>query len=103
MKFTYLLALIFSISSLLLIDKRFKLAFFLDTKRAAKTIVSAVSIFLIWDILGIWFDIFFPGNSKYDLDILILPKVPVEELFFLFLLSYVTLIVWRLYAHVRHA
>jgi len=103
MKFIYLLTLLFSIGSLLLIDKRFKLAFFLDAKRAIKTVLSAVGIFLIWDILGVSLRIFFPGESAYDLGLMVLPRVPIEELFFLFLLSYVTLIVWRLYVHVRHA
>jgi lycopene cyclase domain-containing protein len=52
-------------------------------------------MFIIWDILGIKFNIFFDGKSAYMLPIRLFPHFPVEEVFFLFLLVYVTLIVYR--------
>ena len=90
----YLLALVFSISCLLLIDHRFKLAFWHDRKRTAITVGVAIVLFIIWDIVGISLGIFFDGDSQYMLPIRLLPHFPIEELFFLFLLSYVTLLVY---------
>jgi len=95
-KFYYLAILIFSICGLLLADYRLRLAFFYDRLRAAKTISLAVLFFIVWDLLGIGVGIFFTGNSKYDLGLLLAPNFPIEELFFLFLLTYLTLVLWRL-------
>lgn len=101
MQFAYLGSLLTAIGFLVLADWRFQLAFFYDWRRTTKVIATAISFFLIWDILGVTLKIFFPGNSQYDLGILILPKVPIEELFFLFLLTYVTLLLWRGYAQLH--
>lgn len=89
----YLFGLIFSICGLLAFDWRHKLAFFHDAKRSGLTIVIAICIFIIWDLLGIGLGIFYSGNSNYALPFMLLPNFPVEELFFLFLLCYVTLLI----------
>ncbi len=90
----YLAALLVSISCLLLIDYRYKLAFWHDYKRTIVTLAATIGLFIIWDILGISLGIFFDGNSPYMLPVRLLPHFPVEELFFLFLLSYVTLLIY---------
>jgi len=94
-KYVYLLLLVVSIFGLNLADYRYKLAFYVDRKRTLLTIVISVIFFLIWDILGIIFDIFFIGESRYITGIEVLPEVPIEELFFLTLLCYTILLVWR--------
>lgn len=94
-QWTYLGALLFSISGLLLLDWRHKLAFWYDTKRTSITMVSACMLFLLWDIIGIGLGIFLHGNSPFSLPYRLFPEFPIEELFFLFLLSYVTLILYR--------
>lgn len=90
----YLFALVFSISGLLIIDSRYRLAFWHDKKRATTTIGITMLVFIIWDILGIAFGIFHHGGSLYTLPIRLLPEFPLEELFFLFLLCYVTLLLY---------
>lgn len=91
----YLFVLLFSISGLLFIDYRYKLAFWHDKRRTAWTIGITMLIFILWDIIGITIGIFFKGNSQYILPFVIAPEFPVEELFFLFLLSFVTLLIYR--------
>lgn len=91
----YLFSLVFSISGLMFLDYRYKIAFWLDTKRASLTVLTAMLVFIMWDLIGIELGIFFKGESQYVLPLEILPEFPIEELFFLFLLCYVTLIIYR--------
>ncbi len=95
MMFLYLIGLIVAISCLVLIDYRYTLAFFYDRRRTIMTLMTAIGLFVIWDILGINLGIFFHGGSSFSLPFRLLPEFPIEELFFLLLLTYVTLIVYR--------
>lgn len=101
MKYYYAISLLLTICSFLFIDARYRLVFFYKPKRAVKTILTAVIFFLAWDIAGVRLGIFYPGDSRYAVSITVLPGVPVEELFFLTLLSYLTLLIWRGYVHLR--
>jgi len=95
MQWAYLAGLLIAIACLVLVDWKFKLAFFHDLKRTASTLLIAVWLFIVWDIFGIRLGIFFHGGSHYALPFRIIPEFPVEELFFLFLLTYVALLVYR--------
>lgn len=102
-QYTYIIGLLTVIGLLLLADFRFKLAFYFDRNRTIKTLATAVGFFLIWDILGVTLGIFFPGDSRYTMHINILPLIRLEEIFFLSGICYLTLILWRLYEHLRSA
>lgn len=91
----YLIALVVSISGLATLDWRYKLAFWYDARRTTLTLAAACWLFLLWDIAGISLGIFLHGNGPYALPFRLFPEFPIEELFFLFLLSYVTLILYR--------
>lgn len=91
----YLIGLCISILGLFIIDWRYKLAFFYDKRRTIITLLIGISLFIIWDLLGIAFNIFFIGESTLLLPIRLLPEFPLEEIFFLTLLVYVTLIIYR--------
>jgi lycopene cyclase domain-containing protein len=93
--FTYLMCLVVVILCLLIIDSRYKLAFWYDAKRTTIVLSFSFVLFLIWDCLGIGFGIFLQGTSKYQLPLSLIPQLPIEELFFLFLLCYITLILYR--------
>jgi len=95
MQFIYLSALIVILGCLTLIDYRYKLAFFHNAKRAGFTLAIAVWLFVVWDIFGIKLSIFFHGGSALTLPIRIIPEFPIEELFFLTLLTYSALIIYR--------
>ena len=88
----YLGALLISIFGMVMIDRRYRLAFYKDTGLTARVLAAAVGIFLLWDIAGIALGIFRKGESDLALDIELLPELPIEEVFFLFLLSYISLL-----------
>jgi len=95
MQWFYLVGLVIAISCLVLIDRRFKLAFFHNFKRTALTLAISIWLFIVWDIFGIKLGIFFHGGSAYTLPYRIIPEFPIEEVFFLFLLTYVALLIYR--------
>ena len=89
---SYLLVLILSLVGLYLLDRSHKLAFTVDAKRSLLSMVPAYLLFLIWDIAGIATGIFFRGQNTLLTGIQVFPEFPIEELFFLALLCYSTLI-----------
>jgi len=90
----YLAALTVSLLGMGLIDFKHKLALFAQPVRSAITIALAVTVFLIWDLVGISQGIFFRGEGTYLTGIIIAPELPLEEVFFLTLLSYTILIAY---------
>ena len=77
-----------------LIDYKQKLALFTQPLRTIITLAVAVVVFLIWDFVGIALGIFFRGEGPYLTGITIAPELPIEEVFFLTLLSYTILIAY---------
>lgn len=96
--FLYLAALLISIAGLVALDKKHNLALFRFPMATALSVGIAVIVFLIWDIVGIAFGIFFRGSTSFLSGLLLGPELPLEELFFLILLSYNTLLVYQFFA-----
>lgn len=94
MSFAYLAALLVSIVGLGLLDWRYRIAVFAQRRRALLTIGIGVLVFLAWDLMGVGLGIFFRGDAQYMTGVLLAPEVPLEELFFLILLNYQTLLLW---------
>ena len=101
--FAYLAALAVSLGGMAVIDRRYRLAFWHDARRAGLTVVLGVVAFLAWDGVGIALGIFVRGESPWMTGLLIAPELPVEEAVFLTLLCYVTLVVWRWFERVVRA
>jgi len=97
----YLAALTVSLLGMGLIDFKHKLALFAQPIRSAITIAVAVTVFLIWDLVGIAQGIFFRGEGPYLTGVTIAPELPIEEVFFLALLSYTILIAYLGFAKWR--
>lgn len=95
MQWSYLIGLTIAIACLTVIDYRKKLAFFYDARRTRMTVGLMMAIFILWDLIGINLGIFFSGHSQFALSFMILPDFPIEELFFLFLFCYITLLIYR--------
>lgn len=93
--FTYLAGLLFGIAGMAIIDWRHKLAFWYDRRRTVVTLAVCIGVFIVWDLLGIALGIFFHGGSNLSLPIRLLPQFPIEELFFLLLLCYCTLVIYQ--------
>lgn len=91
---SYLAILIVSLLGLYLLDRTHKLAFTVDAKRSLLSMLPAYILFLVWDIAGIASGIFFRGENTLLTGIQVFPEFPIEELFFLALLCYSTLIVF---------
>ena len=94
MQYAYLLGLLFSIIGLGLFDWKFKLGFSTNKKAAALATLLPLIYFLLWDGAGIALGIFFRGETSHLTGILVAPELPLEELFFLFLLNYTTLTIF---------
>lgn len=95
MSVAYLVTIIFVLLCLAAIDHHHKLVFFYDAKRSLKVIASLLVFFLIWDLLGVIAGIFFIGDTQFLTGIVVAPQVPLEELFFLTLLAYNPLVIYR--------
>lgn len=93
---SYLAFLLISIIGLVLIDRRFSLAFFYNPRRASITLLLGMLVFVLWDIFGIGLGIFLSGDSRYASGIMLGPHFPIEEVLFLFFFCYLTLVLYRL-------
>lgn len=91
MSFVYLGALLVSLAGMVALDLRFRLFFAIAPVRAAIVLVLGIAFFLVWDVAGIGAGIFFRGNPGLLTGILIAPELPLEEIFFLALLCYLTM------------
>lgn len=92
---SYLIAILLSMTGIVLIDRRLKLALFSAQWRRVLTVVpTGVVVFLIWDLVAITSGVFFRGTSNAYVGLMLAPEIPVEELFFLTFLSYLALVMW---------
>jgi lycopene cyclase domain-containing protein len=90
----YLAALVVSLFGMTVLDRRFSLFFWRDARRATIVLVTGVVFFVLWDLFGIGTGIFFRGETSFMTGLQVAPELPVEELFFLALLSYLTMNVY---------
>ncbi|MGD8193703.1 lycopene cyclase domain-containing protein [Herbiconiux sp. P18] len=91
----YLVALLVSLTGMVVLDRRFGLFFFDRPGRAAVVLVTGVLFFVVWDLLGIGLGIFFRGETSFMTGLQLAPELPLEEIFFLTLLCYLTMNVFR--------
>jgi lycopene cyclase domain-containing protein len=98
--FIYLAALLISISGLATLDYKFKLAI-AKSKRYLCLILIPVVFFLTWDLAGISAGIFFRGNATHLTGILLSTELPLEEIFFLVLLSYSALLLLKAFTRLE--
>ncbi len=92
----YIFVLVFSIAGLLLADWRLRLAFWYDKIASTKAVGYTILLLLIFDVAGVINKIF-STNQDYVVRLnIISPNIPIEEVVFLFMLCYVTLILYQL-------
>jgi lycopene cyclase domain-containing protein len=89
--FVYLGALLVALAGMVVLDLRFRLFFAAAPGRAAVVLALGVAFFLAWDVAGIGAGIFFRANPGLLTGVLLGPELPLEELFFLALLCYLTM------------
>lgn len=94
MSWAYAAALVIALLGLATLDRRFRVFLFADPRRAVPVLVVGVLFFLAWDLVGIGFGIFFEGSTPYMTGLRLAPELPVEEVGFLTLLSYQTMLLY---------
>jgi lycopene cyclase domain-containing protein len=87
----YLAGLVVALVGMTVLDARFSLFFWRGPWRAAAVMACGLVFFLVWDVTGIGAGVFFEGPTSLLVGIDVAPEVPLEELFFLALLCYVTM------------
>ena len=87
----YLVALGIALTGMVMLDRRFGLFFWRDARRASVVLLVGVAFFVVWDLFGIGLGIFFRGETDFMTGLQVAPELPVEELFFLTLLCYLTM------------
>jgi lycopene cyclase domain-containing protein len=95
----YLVALLVALAGMVVLDARFRLFFWRAPVRAAIVLALGLVFFLSWDLAGISLGIFFRGTPELLTGIQLAPELPLEELFFLALLGYLTM---NLYGGLNH-
>ena len=90
----YLAALLIALTGMVVLDRRFGLFFWRDARRAAIVLAVGIAFFLVWDLAGIGLGIFFRGETEFMTGMQLAPELPLEELFFLTLLCYLTMNVY---------
>lgn len=76
---------------MVLLDRRFKLAFWRDARRAAISVAVVTAVLLMVDIIGIALGVFARSTTWAMTGILVGPELPLEEIFFLAFLGYLSL------------
>jgi lycopene cyclase domain-containing protein len=92
--FAYLAALLIALAGMVLLDRRFRLFFWQDARRAAIVLAVGVVFFLLWDLAGVGLGVFFRGQTPFMTGLLVAPELPIEEVLFLALLGYLSMNVY---------
>ena len=91
MSVLYLATLLVSLAGMVVLDRRFRLFFWASARRAAIVLTVGVAFLLVWDLAGIGLGIFYRGETNLMTGVQLAPELPLEELFFLTFLCYLTM------------
>jgi len=91
MSVVYLGALAVSLGGMLILDRRFRLFYWRDRRAAIIVTIVGVLVLLAADVAGIALGIFFRGHAEVFTGIMLGPELPIEEVFFLWLLVLCTM------------
>lgn len=97
----YLGLLFISLAGIVLCDRRWKIALFENARQTVVVIAISVVFFIGWDISGVANGIFFKGDNSLLIGWNISTEIPIEEVFFLILLSHLALVAYRLWERRR--
>jgi lycopene cyclase domain-containing protein len=88
----YLLALLASLGSMVLLDRRFRLVLWRAPRTGAVVLALGLVFFLAWDLIAIASSHYAAGKSEAMTGIMLAPELPLEEILFILFLSYLTLV-----------
>lgn len=90
----YLSCLLAGAACLAALDRRSRLFFWRDPRTAALVLAAGIAFFLVWDAAGIGAGVFEHGSSPLATGVMIAPKLPLEEPFFLAFFCYATMLLF---------
>jgi lycopene cyclase domain-containing protein len=93
---TYLVALLVPLAAMAAVDRRWRLVLWADPWRAAVVLVLGVIAFLAWDVLALDLGFYRRGGSPLMTGLDVAPDLPLEEVFFVLFLCYLSLVLHRL-------
>ena len=96
MSVLYLAAIVGSTLCMGLVDRRWRLFLFARPGPALLAVGCGLAFFLAWDLVAIGLGIYERGDSPAMTGVEIADELPVEELFFIVFLCYLTMVVHRL-------
>ncbi|MDN4160273.1 lycopene cyclase domain-containing protein [Nocardioides abyssi] len=99
MSVLYLLSTIVPTVCMGLVDRRWRLFLFRPGVAVRALVVVAVGtvVFLVWDLIAIGTDMYHRGESDAMTGIELAPELPLEELFFIVFLCYLTMVLHQLF------
>ena len=95
----YLIGLLIGLVGMVVLDVRYRLFFGRAPRRATIVMVLGFAFFLAWDAAGVGLGIFFRGDLSLLTGVQLAPEIPLEEIFFLLLLCYLTMNVYGSLSH----
>jgi lycopene cyclase domain-containing protein len=96
MSVLYLLAIVGSTLCMGLVDHRWRLFLFARPARAVAVVGCGLLFFLVWDVVAIGLGVYERGDSAAMTGVEVADELPLEELFFIVFLCYLTMVVHRL-------
>lgn len=90
----YLGTLVSVIGCMVLLDWRHRLFFFHRPVAASLVMITGMVYFLVWDLWAIDLGIFLHRESELMTGVMLAPQLPLEETFFLFFLSYLSMVLF---------
>jgi lycopene cyclase domain-containing protein len=96
MSWAYLATLLLGLGCMLLVDRRWDLVLWADARRALVVVGAGVVLFLGWDLAALELGLYRRGGSTAMTGVEVAPDLPLEEIFFIVFLCYLTLVLHRL-------
>lgn len=93
----YLGAIVFSLIGMMLIDVKYALALRVAPVRTVVAVLIGTAFFLAWDLVGIVTGVFVKGESPLFVGVVLAPHLPLEEVFFLLFLSYLSVVMFAVF------
>jgi lycopene cyclase domain-containing protein len=87
----YLLCLLAASACMVLVDRRWRLFFWRDARRATWVVAIGVAMLLVADVVGIALGVFSRAPTWAMTGIVLGPELPLEEPLFLAFLTYLTM------------
>jgi len=95
MQLAYLGTLVLGSGCMALMDHRWRLVLWADARRALAVLGAGLVLFLAWDVAALRLGLYHRGESAGMTGVEVAPNLPLEEIFFILFLCYLTLVMHR--------